>query len=115
MVWFAMESLAANHPKEAITAALQTPLPKILNFTTRRIALLGTDEARDLVASKLGELNDTEKQLDMLTGLAAALKGQRNVTMPTGWDAIETKLAASPKLEVRTLAQAISLTFGSKK
>jgi putative heme-binding domain-containing protein len=68
-----------------------------------------------LIASKLGELDETGKQLDMLTGLAAALKGQRNVTMPAGWDAVETKLASSPKLEVRTLAQTISLTFGSKK
>jgi putative membrane-bound dehydrogenase-like protein len=115
MVWFVMEPLAADHPKEALTAALSTPLPKILNFTTRRIASLGTDEARDLIASKLGELEDSAKQLDVLNGLAAALKGQRNVAMPAGWDAIETKLAASPKAEVRTLAQTISLTFGSQK
>jgi putative heme-binding domain-containing protein len=101
--------------KEALTAALSTPLPKILNFTTRRIASLGTDEARDLIASKLGELEDGAKQLDMLNGLAGALKGQRNVAMPAGWDAVETKLAASPKAEVRTLAQTISLTFGSQK
>ncbi len=115
MVWFAMEPLVADHPNEALTAALKTPLPKILNFATRRIALLGTDEARNLIAAKLGELEDSARQLDMLTGLAAALKGQRNITMPQGWEVIETKLASSAKAEVRTLAQTISLTFGSKK
>lgn len=115
MVWFAMEPLVADHAAEALTAALKTPLPKILNFTTRRIAALGTAEARDLIASKLGELEDTVRQLDMLTGLAAAIKGQRSVTMPAGWAAVETKLAGSPKQEVRTLAQMISLTFGSTK
>ena len=115
MVWYAMESLVADHPDEGLTAALKTPLPKILNFTIRRIASLGTDEARDLIASKLGGTDDAARQLEMLAGLAAALKGQRTIKMPAGWDAVETKLAASPKLEVRTLAQTISLTFGSKK
>lgn len=115
MVWFAMDSLVADHPKEALTAALKTPLPKILNFSTRRVALLGTDDGRDLITAKLGELEDSAKQLDMLTGLSAALKGQRNVTMPTNWDAVESKLAASSKPEIRALAQTISLTFGSKK
>jgi putative heme-binding domain-containing protein len=115
MLWCAMEQAAAEHPKEALNAALQTPLPKILNFTTRRIALLGTGEARDLIAARLGEIEDNAKQLDMLTGLSAALKGQRSVTMPTGWDTVESKLAASASREVRALAQTISLTFGSKK
>jgi putative membrane-bound dehydrogenase-like protein len=115
MIWFAMEPLVADHPNEALTAALKTPLPKILNFATRRIASLGTAEGRDLIASKLGELDDGNRQLDMLTGLAAALKGQREVKMPTGWDAVETKLATSANAEVRALAQTISLTFGSQK
>ena len=115
MIWFAMEPLVADHPNEALAAALKTPLPKILNFSTRRIASLGGTEARDLIASKLGELDDSDRQLEMLAGLAAALKGQRSVTMPAGWDAVETKLASSTKAEVRALAQTISLTFGSQK
>src|SRR5436190_12872967 len=115
MVWFAMESLVADHPKEALTAALKTPLPKILNFSTRRIALLGTDESRNLIGAKLDGLNDSAKQLDMLAGLSAALKGQRNVSMPTNWETVETKLAASANSEVRALGETVSLTFGSKK
>jgi len=34
--------------------------------------------------------------------------------MPSGWDAVETKLAQSSNPEVRTLAETLSLTFGSK-
>jgi putative membrane-bound dehydrogenase-like protein len=115
MYWFAMEPLAANQPSESLSATLDTKLPKILNFTTRRVASLGTTEARDLITAKLGEVSDTRKQLDMLAGLGAAVKGQRNIPMPSGWDTVETKLAVSDNAEVRTLAQTLSLTFGSQK
>jgi putative membrane-bound dehydrogenase-like protein len=114
MYWFAMEPLAADQPSESLSAALDTRLPKILNFTTRRIASLGTAEARELITAKLNEVNDAGKQLDMLAGLSAALKGQRNVPMPKGWESVESKLAGSANAEVRTLAQTLSLTFGSQ-
>jgi putative membrane-bound dehydrogenase-like protein len=114
MYWFAMEPLVAENPAEWLAAALETKLPKILNFTTRRIASVGTPEARDLIAEKLGALTETAKQLDMLAGLSAALKGQRSVAMPKSWAAIEAKLGASPSSDVRTLVQTLSLTFGSQ-
>ena len=115
MYWFAMEPLVADHPREGLALALDTKLPKILNFTTRRVALLATSEARDIIADQLANVTDSSQQLEMLTGLAAALKGQRNVTMPNGWAAIETALSASPNTAVRALAETISLTFGSAK
>ncbi|HMJ90300.1 MAG TPA: PVC-type heme-binding CxxCH protein, partial [Candidatus Acidoferrum sp.] len=37
MYWFASEPLVADHPKEALASALETKLPKLLNFATRRI------------------------------------------------------------------------------
>ena len=115
MYWFAMEPLVADHPQESLAAALETKLPKILNFTTRRIASIGSSEARELITEKLGSVDDAGKQLDMLGGLSAALKGQRSVAMPKGWEAIETKLGASANAEVRTFAQSVSLTFGSAR
>ena len=114
LIWYAMEPLVAEHPAETLASALGTKLPKILNLTTRRIAALGTPEARNLIAGKLGALDDPAKQLDMLRGLAAALRGQRSLPMPTGWEGIETKLGAAPNADVRTLVQTLSLTFGSQ-
>jgi putative membrane-bound dehydrogenase-like protein len=114
MYWFAMEPLVADNPGEWLAAALETKLPKILNFTARRIASLNTPAARDLIAEKLSTVTDTSKEREMLAGLSAALKGQRSVAMPKGWPAIETALAASPSSEVRTLVQTLSLTFGSQ-
>jgi putative membrane-bound dehydrogenase-like protein len=115
MLWFAMDPLAADYPEETLTAAFETKLPRILNFTTRRVAAIGTTQARDLVVQKIGSANDAAKQLDMLHGLAAALRGQRSVTMPAGWKAIETRLGNSSNAELRTIVQTLSLTFGSQE
>ena len=115
MVWFAMEPLVADHPRDVLTAAVKTALPKILNFATRRIAALGTQEARDLLAEALERIDDTAKQRDMLLGFSAALKGQRKVAMPAKWPAVEEKLGRSSDPEIQILSQTLSLTFGSSQ
>jgi putative heme-binding domain-containing protein len=58
---------------------------------------------------------DAELQRDILRGLSAAFKGRRQLPMPQGWEAVETRLEASPNAEVRALAQSLSLTFGSTR
>ena len=61
----------------------------------------------------LAESSDAQLQLDVLRGLTFSVQGRRSAPMPAGWDAVEKKLAASANAEVRTLAQALSLKFGS--
>lgn len=62
----------------------------------------------------LGESSDPQFQKDMLRGMTAAFQGQRSIPMPPGWESIEARLARSTDAEVRTLAQALSLKFGSQ-
>ena len=71
-------------------------------------------EALNALVGILKESNDSSFQVDILKGIAAALKGQRNIEMPKGWKEIAPKLAKSPNAEVRQLSQSLSLTFGSK-
>ncbi len=71
-------------------------------------------EALGALVGVLKEVDDPAFQLDILKGIAEALKGQRNVKPPKGWAEVAPKLAKSPKAEVRQLAQQLSLTFGSK-
>jgi putative heme-binding domain-containing protein len=63
----------------------------------------------------LDETGDARAQLDILRGLSAAFKGQRQVPMPKGWERLETKLERSANADVRALSQSLSLTFGSMK
>ena len=71
-------------------------------------------EALTALVGILKESNDSSFQVDILKGIAAALKGQRKIEMPKGWKEIAPKLAKSPNAEVRQLSQSLSLTFGSK-
>ena len=71
-------------------------------------------EALTALVGILKESNDSSFQVDILKGIAAALKGQRNIEMPKGWKEIAPKLAKSPNAKVRQLTQSLSLTFGSK-
>ena len=78
--------------------------------------LLRAQDAEALAAlvGVIKEVDDPAFHLDILKGISAALKGQRNIKMPKGWNEIAPKLAKSPNAEVQQLAQALSLTFGSK-
>lgn len=58
---------------------------------------------------------DTQLQLDLLRGVSAAFKGRRQVPMPAGWDAVETRLGQSANADVRALTLSLSLTFGSSR
>ena len=63
----------------------------------------------------LATSTDSALQLDVLRGLAGALRDRRSVPMPAGWDAAESRLATSGNPEIRTLAQTLSLKFGSTR
>ena len=71
-------------------------------------------EALAALVGVLLESDDAGFQLDILKGISSALKGKRNLKSPEGWDTVAARLGESPNAEVRQLARALSLTFGSK-
>ena len=94
---------------------------KRLYFLLFAIVLLSPAQLRaqdaEALAALVGVLKESDApgfQLDILKGISAALKGQRNLKPPKGWDVVAARLAKSPNAEVRQLAQQLSLTFGSK-
>ncbi len=113
MVWYAAEPLATVDANRALIMAEKAKLPNILNFTVRRTAALGTPEAMAQIVESLKRVSDAEQTLDVLNGISIALRGQRSVSMPRGWEEVEGKLATSANAEVRAQTQALSLTFGS--
>lgn len=82
-----------------------------LGLTLGRAATGGLDDLTQL----LGENTDVGLQRDVLLGLKAALSGRPSVPAPSGWEAVETQLAASSDSEVRALSQSLGLTFGSPR
>lgn len=113
MVWYAAEPLPTKDFERALKLAENAKLPRLLNFMVRRTAALNTPEALAAITRALKRADDDSRRLDILNGLSAALKGQRNAPMPQGWPEIETTLGESPNAEVRSRVQSLSLTFGS--
>jgi putative membrane-bound dehydrogenase-like protein len=115
MDWWALEPLAGKDASRAMALALETKIPTILTFTTRRVAIGGKDQAIATLTTSLSKVDDDRRQSEILTGMTESLRGRRNAAMPAGWDAIEKKLLASSNAAIRTLTAGLAVTFGSKE
>ncbi len=60
----------------------------------------------------IGQVDDSELQLQLLTGMHEGLRGRQHVQRPDGWSATYEKLAASDDKEVRELARMLGFLFG---
>ena len=112
MNWYAFEPLAALDPSRALQVAAAAKQPKILPFTVRRVAALGTADALASVVDTLRGATRSEGRKLILTATVQALQGRTSAPRPTGWAEVYPLLAADPDAEVRSQALAIGLTFG---
>jgi putative heme-binding domain-containing protein len=71
------------------------------------------DEGLNALVQVLQQSDDPQFHYDILKGMNDGLKGRRGIKMPSGWEDLSLKLAHSSNPQVRELAQALSLTFGS--
>jgi putative membrane-bound dehydrogenase-like protein len=114
MGWYGGEPLAAADPERALGLALDAQLPRLLEFTTRRIALLDTAKPLDLVSRTLARVDKPDQQRAMLEGLSAALRGERTLRMPEAWKTVEARLSQDSTASVQALVLSLSLKFGSE-
>ncbi|HLX63489.1 MAG TPA: PVC-type heme-binding CxxCH protein [Planctomycetota bacterium] len=123
MYWYALEP----HVTKLITAgriAVGGMIPLVREFTARRL----TEEQVNGAFSMIEEVIDWENQwkvdgkadlaaihsaqIDVLKGMLAALKGQRDIAMPEDWKALGARLEASANADVRKLALKLAFIFG---
>ena len=112
MIWYGIEPAVTAHPDKAIALALSSKIPTVRRLITRRLAeeiekTPGPVEDLLAAASKA----DESSRADIISGMAAALKGFSQVSKPKAWDAFAASVAsvASAKDALRDL----SLVFGS--
>lgn len=63
----------------------------------------------------LDAATEPQQQLDMLRGLRDALQSRTSLPMPSGWEAVESKLSGSTNVEIRSLTRNLGLVFGSTR
>jgi putative membrane-bound dehydrogenase-like protein len=108
MLWFGMEPLVADNPKNALKLASSSGIPDITQHVARRLTTAG--EMKELVAA-IGDDADVRELL--LLGMRDGLEGQVNIDAPKNWAKIYEKLRASDDGSA-DIALQLSLQFGDK-
>ncbi len=91
MYWYAAEPLASVDASRAMKLALDSKVPPMLSFMSRRIASIGDEKSLSLLTKSLGEISEDSRRLEVLRGMAAAFAGQRDIAAPKGWEPIAGK------------------------
>ncbi len=112
MYWYAFEPLAAAAPSRALALAAGAKVPKILPFTVRRVAAIGTPGALATLVDALGRAGTSDARRTLLLGINEALKGRKSAERPAAWPAVFAGLLKDASPEVRSQATALALTFG---
>ncbi len=112
MTWWAFEPLAAQDASRAVALATASRVPRALEFTARRITATGDAAALDVLVRATTSVTDPQVAA-ILTGMNAALRGQRNAALPTAWAATEPGLMRHRSARVRAETQRLGLVFGS--
>lgn len=69
----------------------------------------------DQLVAIASDTSDSALRLDVLRGMATAVRGRNDLKAPEGWSALEEKLISSDDEETRRLARNLGLAFGSKR
>lgn len=112
MHWYALEPAAASDPGRALSLASRSPIPRLLEFTVRRIGAIGTDEAIAMLVDGLASAESVGARKTILGGINEALRGRRQVPMPERWPAVFRTLLDDGDADLRSQGTALALTFG---
>jgi len=112
LIWYASEPLAEVDAQRALTLALDGRIPKVAQFMARRVAARGTPEALALVVDEISARDDKSAHAALVAGLTEALRGRRNVDMPSGWRQALERIKQAADSETLAQAMALAVTFG---
>ncbi len=112
MYWYAFEPMCEADMQQALNLAGRSQIRQLLSFAVRRIAAIEKPEALAMLVKALGQAETAEGQQSLLSGINTALRGQRNVEMPAGFDEVFSKLINSDNSAIRSQITALAVTFG---
>ncbi|MBX9677286.1 MAG: c-type cytochrome [Gemmataceae bacterium] len=114
MMWFGMEGGVLANPPKAVEVAISSKLSLLRRFIARRLTS-GLAKQSDAVGKLLeatAKAEDFRIHYDVLGGMTDAMRGWRKTSPPPGWEAAQTKFAASSNPSVRSMARELAVVFG---
>jgi putative membrane-bound dehydrogenase-like protein len=70
MVWYAAEQVVPLDTPRALDMAFESTLPRMISFTVRRIAAVGTQDALRVLTERLGRTTDRAHQKELVEGIS---------------------------------------------
>lgn len=117
MLWYGIEPLAASRPDALAELGRACQLPLTLRCLSRRLAQERESSAHaEALATLLAHAaRQTNAQAAVLTGLFAALHGQRQLAPPRGWTEAIPAFAASSDPRVQSVVRALGAIFADPR
>ncbi len=117
LYWYIMEPLVDQDAQRAMELGMQAgeKIPKLREFTLRRIGASGDARAIDHLVVGLSRVDTADVQLSFLAAIRAALSGQRTADKPAPWDRVYPSLSGSEHEQVQLQAAAVGVTFGDAR
>jgi putative membrane-bound dehydrogenase-like protein len=114
MLWYGIEPAVTEDPARAVALADRTQIPLVRRHLARRITseLDEDPSAVDRLVRLLEVDRPQEYQVEILSGMTAALEGWRQAPAPPAWKSVGPKLAASSYPDVQRLARELGVVFG---
>ncbi|WDQ16482.1 PVC-type heme-binding CxxCH protein [Rhodopirellula sp. P2] len=115
MVWYGVEPAVLANPEQAIEMVVSCQLPIVREYITRRVTLemeRQPEVIEQLLKRTAAPTTDSLVIVDVLRGMAEALRGWRKATPVAGWDSFSADNADSDNPEVQRLTRELSLVFG---
>jgi putative membrane-bound dehydrogenase-like protein len=106
MIWFGMEPLVAENPDRGLALAAKSKIPLLAEYTARRAV---DANATEILIAWLNKMPDT--QISLLEGMRAGLEGRNDITAPSNWASVYSKLQKSEG-RIGELALEIAQQFG---
>ncbi|MDA1230101.1 MAG: c-type cytochrome, partial [Planctomycetota bacterium] len=113
LLWYGLEPLVAENPKQAIELALTTKIPTLRRFILRRAA--ATNETLPAVVAALGNARDVELQQLIMEEMMASFEGRVAIPMPESWKGAYEVLARNKEQSVRDRADQLAVLFGDQR
>jgi putative membrane-bound dehydrogenase-like protein len=114
LLWYGVEALVPQQPGKAVELAKHSRIPTVRRLIARRLTedLDKKPAPVEAVVGLIAESDNADFQLDLLSGMADALRGRQKAPPPAAWPTLEKKLSASPSGAVRTRYRELGVVFG---
>jgi len=114
MIWYGIEPAVPHDPVRALELLKSTRIPVLAEYIARRITgdLASQPKPVDQLVRALSNLESPQRQLRVLRGMAAALRGWRKAPTPASWTDTQERLLTSPDRNIQDLTRQLATLFG---